>query len=189
MIFFSVVLHSCCAAAAKKKSRKKKRLSFRKGCDDVLILTTTTTAATDEKFVDVEAKSDKILSDTLLTLDDAIRNSKPEKKKNPEVEVSKKFTEDGATYVAPSSSSNNSCKAKTRENSKVKESKNCCKHSENSSRMVHRNKEAKVKTENASQQTHILGNNDNGNNDEEDSLIGSSKFIPDHVKSLIPERV
>ena len=55
--------------------------------------------------------------------------------------------------------------------------------------MVHRNKEAKVKTENASQQTHILGNNDNGNNDEEDSLIGSSKFIPDHVKSLIPERV
>jgi hypothetical protein len=72
-------------------------------------------------------------------------------------------------------------RTKSREISK---SKNCCKHSDNSSRS-HKSKESKVPTENASQQT---SKSFNDNNDDDDSLIGSH-FIPDHVKSLIPERV
>ena len=171
------MLHPCCAAAAKKKSRKKKRLSFRKG-DDVLILT--------EKSGD--EKSDEILSDALLKLDDVIRHAKPEKKvRTPDSENLKKL-EEGA--------SRNPTRSKSRD------SKNCCKHFESS--RSHKNNEKKCsatsekvsdpkiskksKNQISTSMTNDNNVNDDKVNDDEDSLIGSH-FIPDHVKSLIPERV
>ena len=149
----------------------------------------------DEKSVDVdvvEAKSDKILSDTLMTLDDAIRNAKPEKKRSPEGENLQKEAKwsagsGSAGGSAGGSGSASGGKTKARENSKTKDSKNCCRHFENSSR-CHKSKASKVVTENASQQTQKPCDDNDGKDDDNDSLIGS-QFIPDHVKSLIPERV
>jgi len=175
------MLHPCCAAAAKKKSRKKKRLSFRKGdIDDVHHILT-------EKSGD--EKSDEILSDALLKLDDVIRNAKPEKKvRTPDGSENVKNVDEGAS------------KNPTR--SKVsRDSKNCCKHSENlrsnkkkcsAPDTVEKTssdpKSSKKSKNQISTTTTTTATNDVEKLDDDDSLIGSH-FIPDHVKSLIPERV
>jgi hypothetical protein len=155
----SVMLHPCCAAA-KKKSRKKKRLSFRKGGDDVLILT--------EKTAD--------LSDVLQSLDEVIRIAKSPEKDNP----GKTPDKDDLTTKQQVPKPPEKVREKVKAN-KDSSSKSCCKHFE-SSRMK---KSVRPEVENEASQ---IFKGANERHEDEESLIGSN-FIPDHVKSLIPERV
>ena len=108
----------------------------------------------------------------MQTLSDVIdRTDKPEVH-SPEAETAKMSSSNGKDSSKKLD--------KIRVHSKVRESKNCCKHFANKS---HKNgetskSEIKLRTEDGSKpQTEA----------EEESI--GSHFIPDHVKSLIPERV
>ena len=163
---FSVLLHPCCAAA-KRKSRKKKRLSFRK----------TETDGGDEN-VRISDKHDvtnaeDILNETLQTLSDVIDRTDQPEVISPEAERAKM-----------SSNGRDSSKKldKMRVHTKVRESKNCCKHFANKSHKNGETSKSELKT--------ILRTEDGSKHqaEAEEESIGSH-FIPDHVKSLIPERV
>ena len=107
------------------------------------------------------------LSDVLQSLDEVIRIAK-----SPEMDNPGKIP-DTDTITTTKQAPKPRYKVKANKDSS---SKSCCKHFEGS-----RLKKTIIRPE-------VTESNDATRHEDEESLIGSN-FIPDHVKSLIPERV
>ena len=106
------------------------------------------------------------LSEVLQSLDEVIRITK-----SPETDNPGKVPDTDATTTKQVPKLRDKVKA-----NKDSSSKSCCKHFESS-----RLKKTIIRPE-------VAESNDATRHEDEESLIGSN-FIPDHVKSLIPERV